>query len=241
MGATSPTRATTASSWFPCRRGQTIDEDLFWSRVRDELLKDHRRFAQKVGVPEIAYLHDIVPPTPSVSLQSLIDLYLEKGKPSHEGWTRKVKLIWRQFCEVIGGSHKVVRDVTDEDVMRYRDGVMSLFEAGKVSRTYVSHRFGQVKTIFRFALKRGVDQEQIKHMLTVCAVLTPPSKRDAKQIAKAAGKRIKVPEPDHADAVHEAAWRVRCQWKATFLLSLNCLLYPAEVAAVRKSGDRPEE
>lgn len=191
------------------------------------LANDPHDLARRTGISDLRALK---PLRPSISLAAIGNLYHTTGRPTDEKWAKESEKYWDNFCEVVGGKTRTARDLVAEDITRYRDSIRELFTSGKVSRTYVKHRFGQIKTIFAFARKEGKDQEEIRRVLDLCAVLRPPKKREAKLY----GKIPKKPEPISPKDMQALLNVCDEKWRAVFLLALNCALLPSEVAAVRK-------
>jgi len=122
------------------------------------------------------------------------------------------------------------REITAHAINRFHDLIYKAYNKGKAP-TYVFHRFTCPKTVFRYAMKRGKDQEQLQRVLALCAMLTPPGKASGKSEPIAAEHYRKL-----LDAVENEP-----KWKAIFLLALNAAMYPSEVAAVKKADINLDE
>ena len=75
-----------------------MDPDKLYESAHAEILADKARFAERVGISQIAWLGDIEPPGPSCTLQAVGQLYFGKraelsasgGGPAN--WTSSMKL-----------------------------------------------------------------------------------------------------------------------------------------------------
>lgn len=201
--------------------GPTLEGKIYWTKYfHDLLVRDPRHAAIELDDERLARLNELGERLPSLTLAEIGQAYLNKQPPLSKNWKRQSRQFWDEFCAVVKA--ETVRDVSPEDMSRYGDAILA---AGK-SPTYVAHRFGAIKSIFAFALKRGRDTEQLNRVLTLCKMLTPPRKN---------GTDPKPISPEHFAALLDAA---PITFKAVFLLSLNAALYPSEVAAVKKSHIR---
>lgn len=195
-----------------------LPSNAFWDKMRQVLHENPKLAAEKTGIEELAYLHDLKPPAPSIPLDDLLDLYLTKQLSAD--WKRQARLFWKELKTI--AKVKTAREITAEHIEAYHDKMFDKMERGKHSPTYVKHRFGMIKSIFSFGLKRGRDQAEMRRVLDLCKMLVPP---------RANGKN---PQPISRDHFHKLLAVSDVKWTAVYLLSLNAALYPSEVAAVRK-------
>jgi len=193
---------------------QTMPEDAFWAEVRRRITENPQLAAEKTGLP-LDRLHQFKEPQDSPTLKSIGETYIGKAQITiHE--RRKSKLYWDEFRKAV--KVKTVGELTQVLIADYYDEIMG---AGQ-SQTYVKHRFGKVKTVLNFAIKRGIAAEDINTVLAYCRILNPPK-------ANAAD-----PHPISVmdfDALYAAA---DDKWKAILLLALNCCMYGKEVADLEK-------
>ena len=198
-----------------------VTTDAFYAKCRDLILKDSARFAERVGIPEIAYLQDLKPPGPSVTLRGVGDLYFGKRKKISVEWRRKQKAHWKEFVDSVGV--KTIREVTDEGIERYHNNVWDEHEGNGRSPTYIAHRFQAVRTILRYAMRKTRDPQQIRRVLDLTEAFEQP--------AKAATDPRPISRPEFQKLLTVSSPK----WRAVFLLSLNAAFYPAEVADVRRA------
>jgi len=202
-------------------RAPRIDMDAFYAKARDLILKNPRRFADKVRIPQIGYLEDLEPPEPSLPLVRVGEMYRNKRRALSDGWKRKVKLFWDEFLAVV--NVETVRDIAADHIEAYYNVVYDQHSEHGQSPTYVAHRFQCVKSILRHAMIKGKDQEQLRRVLDLCVMLIPPEKSGTD------------PHPISREHFRKLLSKSDSKWKAVFMLSLNAAFYPSEVAAVKKS------
>ena len=198
-----------------------LDERSFWRRVRYELLTDPAKVALKTEIPQLAYFNEWKPPEPSLKLPDIGVLYRDKRKTISNEWKRKTRLFWHEFCDTV--KVKTVRDLTPDHIDAYYNKAYDEYAQHGRSPTYVAHRFQCIKSIFRHAMTKGRDQEQLRRVLDLCAMLIPPDK---------AGHNPRPISREHFAALLSVSDN---KWRAIFLLSLNAALYPSEVAVVERS------
>lgn len=197
-----------------------IDSPVFWAKVEELLKTDPKSFAERVHEPRIAWLDDLRPPEPSPTLDSLLETYLEKKRFRTDHERSVSKLFWNHFTEIVGV--RTVRELSKNIVAGYADKIVAQYERTddeKKSQTWVKHRFGKVKAILRFALKRSDESAMadISRALSYCQLFEVPPAPD--------------PDPrpiDPADfqKLHDAADDLD---KALMLFALNCCMYAEEV------------
>ncbi len=190
--------------------------------IRNLILTDPRKAAAELEIDQLAWLHDLKPPAPSLSLAEVGDTYFSRPLKGTDHWERKMRRMWNEFVCCV--SAETCREVTVESINRFRDKVLEAHNRGK-SPTYVAHRFGCVKTILNYAKSQVEHPDEFVRVLGLCAKLKPPRKRavDPEPIS-----------PEHFRKLMEAV-EDEPKWKAIFLLALNAALYPGEVAAVKRS------
>jgi len=191
--------------------------------IRDLILTDPRKAAAELGIDQLAWLQDVKPPPPSISLSDIGEMYSRRPLQSSDHWSRKIRRIWQEFIKLVGATY--IRDITRESMIRYRDAIYKKQKEGK-SRTFVAHRFGGVKAVLRYARSEVERPEEISRVVDLCVVFKLPRKE------RVAPKPIK---PEHFRRLLDAV-EGEPKWKAMFLLALNAAMYPSEVAAVKRSN-----
>ncbi|MGA2751466.1 MAG: tyrosine-type recombinase/integrase [Tepidisphaeraceae bacterium] len=202
------------------RKPLTVDRVVFgdevWPWLRQLILERPQHVAERTGIAEIAYLADLPCPKPSPNLRDIGQLYFDKA-PITKHEKQKSEKFWNEFCAVVG--IQTVKDLTAEIASTYLDHV---FAAGQ-SGTYVKHRFGKIKTILHFALRRGVASQEIRNALDACAVLVAPK------------ATVLDPHPISRDHYHKLLNAADPQMQAMLLLALNACLYAKETCDLRWS------
>jgi integrase len=198
-----------------------VPGDAFYARFRELILDNPQLVAERTGIAEIGYLQKLTPPAESLTLRQVADLYFNKRKKLTAHWKRKQSLYWREFVKIVGAA--TVRDIAIDDIQRYHDTIWNQYEKNDLSTTWLSQRFECVSTVFRYALKSGKDQQEVRRVIDLTAVFEKPRKNGAD------------PHPISPEAFRELVAVSSVKWRAVLLLSLNAALYPAEVADVKVS------
>jgi integrase len=206
------------------RRGRPVEyvaaigSPQFYAAVREMLIDDPIDLSLKTGVEWVARGADLPRPTPSPTLQELIDTYAAKAGITGEEVSR-CKRFWKQFAEVVG--IKTIRELSHDLVERYERRLAQTDLAPKS----VKHRYTGVRTVIAYGLRRGKGPEDCRRALDILAMLEAP-KADALD-----------PNPiSPADfwAIYDAAVNAGDgTFAALMLFALNAALYGSEVGAVR--------
>jgi integrase len=186
--------------------------------IRNLILTDPRKAAAELEIDQLAWLNDLKPPAPSLSLREIGDVYFNRTLKGTEHWERKMRRVWQEFEREVGVTY--IGELIREHIVQYRDAIQT---KGK-SRAFVVHRFGGVKAILRHAQSEVEHPKEISRVVDLCSLLKLPRKSQMKP------KPIKR---NHFHALLDAVER-EPKWKAIFLLALNAAMYPSEVAAVKK-------
>jgi integrase len=198
----------------PLTVSRVVFGDEIWPWLRQMILERPEHVAERTGIAEIGYLVELPRPKPSPTLQEIGRLYFDKASiTKHE--RQKSRKFWDEFIDVVG--IKTVKEMTAERTSEYLDHV---FAAGQ-SATYVKHRFGKVKTILQFALRRGIAPQEIRNALDACAVLIAPKATTLD------------PHPITRDHFHRLLNAADPQMKTMLLLALNACLYAKETCDLR--------
>ena len=195
-----------------------MDPAKLYDWARAEILANPVRFAERVGIPQLAYLDDLPLPGKSPTLASILKTYTTKADVQRHEHQRSERY-WQEFRKFIRGM--TIRDITQAQVADYHDWVMNEYRGGR-SRAWVAHRFGKVKALLNFAATRGVAPAEIAKVLALCKILKPPRKRSAD------------PHPISREDCHALLNVADSKWKAILLCMLNCALYGKEVGDLLK-------
>ena len=106
-----------------------VDDDLFWQIVRHHMIKDPKLAAQKLGIPEIAWLHRVKQPPPSLPIREPLNLYLARRKRITKGEQTNLREAWRLFFETVGV--KLVEDVTEAKVDKWHGVICERLDSGR--------------------------------------------------------------------------------------------------------------
>ncbi|MDM8006905.1 MAG: tyrosine-type recombinase/integrase [Phycisphaerae bacterium] len=135
-----------------------VDSALYWTKVRDDLLRDPKEFARKVGVPEIGYLERLKPPPPPLSLVEAGRLYLtEKQAEMHPKHWENVSTYWKEFCDLVGV--ETLDDLNRDAFAKYASIVKAkrLEKSTKTNKargqSWVRARFSTVATVVKYAFE----------------------------------------------------------------------------------------
>ncbi len=200
-----------------------LDGRWFWRNLGELIRENPRRVADLTALPELgnlAYLANVKRPNlPPLSKLGMV--YNEQSK-ANARWKKDVVKYWNEFVEMVGSS-SVVGNVRLEDVRRYGNAIEREREERDLSPSYVKARFDSVRTVLRSAKKQGFASPQLDELIGHCLVLDSPSHN---------GNDPKPIDRKHYQALLKSA---DVKWQAILLLSLNCGLYPSELASVRRT------
>ncbi len=195
------------------------DPDGLYDWARAEIQADPAKFAERVGIPQIAWLDELEPPGPGLTLEKVGELYFGKRKKVSDHWRRKQESYWKEFRKCV--RKRNLKGIKQPDIARYHDTIWNEYEKANRSPTYISHRVQAVRTILRHALKAGQDQRQVSRVLDLCATFETPVKKGTD------------PRPIGREDFQQLLDVSSPKWRAVLLVALNCAFYPSEVAAVR--------
>ncbi|MDB5324992.1 MAG: Tyrosine recombinase XerC [Phycisphaerales bacterium] len=198
-------------------RDLTLTEDQ-WAWLRNQIIERPKWVAERVGIEQIGYLSDLERPLPSAKLSTLIDTYTAKPALSSNELSRS-KLFWKQFVRATGVTH--VNEIEHAQVIAYEKAVLG---AGLAPKS-IHHRFGKVKTVFAFAIKRGIDIQACRKALDALAMLEVKEAHpmDPRPIAPDQFWKIYAKASDTGDTV----------FTTCLLTALNLCAYGGEISKLR--------
>lgn len=200
---------------------EAIDEAAIWTWVRRQIIANPRRVAQQVGIPAVAYLADLRPPEPSLTLREVESNYFARRKPMNKIASADQRRHWTEFARIVGA--KTVRDITREDIEKYHEQVWKQAKKRKWSSSSIRHRLDAPKTMLRASLKRGRDVEQLRRVIDLMALFERPS-------APATD-----PHPMSRNDLHALLDAASVKMRTAILLALNVAAYPSEVVGIKKA------
>lgn len=212
-----------------------IPEDEFWSLVGEMIRKNPKLAARKTGIEELAYLKDLSPPPPPLTLQRIGELYCgqrdrsgrfvskdrkEQGKqfddPS-EG--RKSWRCWQGFCEALKPV-EAVEGITNADLLRYHAAVHALGLADKT----IKNRYNKIGSVLKYAW------ELLKEYRPAIAEL----KTEFNIVCKAQGNEEPAPDPIDVEDFHAIFRAADKRWRAILLCMMNFAMHPKECGDIEK-------
>lgn len=195
-----------------------VNSDSFWAAVRRLLLEDPKRVALRTGIEWVARGAELPQPKPSPTLQHIGNLYCAKSGLSTNEAGRS-RLFWKEFTTAVGIS--TVRELTHEHLAQYE----AMTQERKLSAKSRLHRFRKIRTVFAYAIKRGIGIDDCRRALDITAML------EVKDHAPLDPQPVSAPQ---FRALLRAAVRAKDNvFAAMLLLSLNAALYPGEAASIR--------
>jgi len=102
-----------------------LPESMFLETARNFILKDPINAARKMGIPELARLEDLPPLEPPLSLEKILQYYLNRRKPSKDE-SRKMESVWKEFCGIV--KMRTVREISSDIIHDYCDIILADFE-----------------------------------------------------------------------------------------------------------------
>ena len=198
-----------------------IPENLFLEAAREIILRDPIDAARKLGIPELARLTDLPPLDPPLSLESILQFYLDHRKPSGEE-SKKMKSAWTEFCGIV--KMHTVREISSDMIHDYHDIIWAEHEKGGWKNSWLKARCSRVKTLLKYSFENGrTNKRELKTVLDFCKCLKVPTtvEEDAKPIDRG--------------QVHQLLSHCDTKWRAIILLALNCGYYAKDIHDLKKS------
>jgi len=155
---------------------ELIGSDAYWESVRDQILSSPKLAAQKTGIEQLAYLHRLIPPPPSKSLEEIVSLYLDdkEDELTPKEW-KNSRTWWDEFCEITKA--KFVADLDHESFRLYRRIIKQRQGNRDRSPVWVRSRFGKIKTIINHAMSGEMELSvEDRSILELRSLLKQPSK-----------------------------------------------------------------
>lgn len=200
-----------------------VDSALYWAKVRDDLLRDPREFARKVGVPEIGYLERLKPPPPPLSLVEAGRLYLTEKQPEmHPKHWENVSAYWSEFCELVGV--KTLEELSRDVFAKYAGMIKArrLKKSAKTNKTrgqsWVRARFSTVATIIKYAFEAQKITPELYAALRQAWLQPLALPKQPK------GKAITIKPAEFAEMLKAADDFM----KALLLVGVNAAFYPVD-------------
>lgn len=198
----------------------TPDDRYAWMATELSSPAGRKRAARKTGIVNLQWLDRVQPPKASPRLAVVVEHYVAKPGLSHDETVRARKQ-WGEFRQATGA--RTLRQISHTAVAKYEATMQTTGLAPKSIR----HRYGRVRTIISYAMRRGVDAKECRSALDVVAMLEAPAA---------------TPLSPHPIAVADF-WKIHAaamangdrQFAAMMLMAANCCMYSGEVSALRWS------
>ena len=184
-----------------------VDAAWFYERMRDALVNDPKECARRTGIKELAYLHRLEKPQPSVPVAKCIDIYLGRTRKVSDAERHNLSYAWEMFrtcCDT-----RYMSDVTEDCIAAWE---RALAEKGWADAT-TRNTIARVKSIIRYCAKRHADCRRVLNLLEVVEMPSMPA-HDPRPI----------PVPDYRALLGAADE----QWKAILLVAMNCCYYAVD-------------
>lgn len=200
---------------------RVVDEASYWERVRRDLMERPRIAAQRTGIAELGFLHELKPPPPSAKLADLLTRYIDdKSGRINKDEITNARTWWGEF-ERYTGARKIA-DLSHEAFRKYRARVQAAQKTSGYQNSYTRARFAKIKAIINHAsAETDLSPQDRQTLLLVSLLKLPP---------KPKGKPVDI-ERDEFDAILKAATDPRDL--AAVLLGLNCCFYPVDLQRLR--------
>lgn len=193
-----------------------VPDDALWMKFADLLRATPPTLAaQKLGVPEVAYLSDLKPPEPPARCADLLPLYLRKRKAVSAAEERKVRDAWLFFVETTNAH--TLADIDQNQVDAWERKLFAAYEAGDIGAKTVRHKVQRVTRILRYAVRKQVDSPNASRLLALIGKIDLPSGHEPD------------PRPISVSDFRALYHASDPQWRCILLLGLNCAFYPKDV------------
>lgn len=204
-------------------RSSITESPELWAWFRHQLLSRPAYVAQAVGIEQIAYLSKLAEPELSASLESLGTLYLNYKQLSRWELCHS-KGIWSDFVKVAARLGVTSVDGVNHALAKAYE---SHIAAKKFLPATLRHYYQKIRSVLRFAIKRGVSIVDCRKGLDALAKL---------EVNEVIALDPKPVSPADFWAIHgEAVKSGDATFGTLLLMALNTATYSGEVAAVKFS------
>lgn len=198
-----------------------IPEILFIQKARELILTDPITSAKKLGIPELARLDDLPRLEKPLSLQQILEFYLETRNPCKEE-QKKVKSIWKGFCKSV--KVRTVREITCDMIHDYKDKLCKICKSKGYKTSWLRRKFTRVKTVLNCSKKYGrTNKRELVRVLQWCECLSAPNTIDVSA------------KPIEREDVNKLLNVADVKWRAVILLALNCGYYAKDIHDLKKN------
>ena len=184
-----------------------VDAMWFYARMRDALVNDPGECARRTGIKELAYLHRLEKPKPSVPIAKCIDIYLGRTRKVSDAEKHNLSYAWAMFQECC--DTRYMSDVTEDSIAAWERALAKKGWADATTRNTIA----RAKSIIRYCAKRHADCHRVLRLLEVVEMPSMPAHDPKPILVNDYGALL-----DTADE----------QWKAILLVAMNCCYYAVD-------------
>lgn len=192
------------------------------ANIFNKWLEDPYECSKILGREDIANLHRFAPKDP-ISLSKVADYYFNyiptERPQASEKERKKVKAWFEQFVRITGKTY--LDDIRQNDIADYTQTILKMAKQKNRSNTWISHRWGAVKTVIKIYGTCLEDKSELDRVLRIWQDFRSPGSNDFSptQITKKQLKRLLS--------------NVNIKWKAIIYWSLNTCSYPIDVRLLK--------
>jgi integrase len=132
---------------------------------------------------------------------------------------KKVKKWFEQFVNIIGKTY--LDDIRQNDIAEYTQIILKTAKKEKRSNTWISHRWGAVKTVVKMYSTNTEDKTEIDRILRIWQDFRSPGSGDL------------TPQLITKKQFKKLLSSVNTKWKAIILWSLNTCSYPIDARLLK--------
>lgn len=197
-----------------------IPEAIYWSRVAEDLTHRPEIVAKMTGIAAVALLDVSAAPRQALRLAVILDAYKNDNASTNHTKAQVVNTFEKMMNHT---DAKTLADLTTDRLITYRRHVEATVPASSTRSYYYSC----TKRVISFALKMGLDQQQVRAAFDRCKVLWTGEKTPDPQ-----------PRPITRDEFQTLLKHGGEKWRTWLLLGLNLCMSIEEVCGLRwKSFD----
>jgi integrase len=192
------------------------------ANIFNKWLEDPYECSRLLGREEIANLHKLSSKDP-IPLSKMADYYFNyiptEREQASETERKKVKKWFEQFIRIIGKTY--LDDIRQKDISGYTQSILNMAKQQNQSNTWISHRWGAVKTVIRIYGTCTEDKTELDRNLRIWQDFRSPGSNDFN------------PALITKKQFEKLLSNVNIKWKAMIYWSLNTCSYPIDVRLLK--------
>lgn len=212
------------------------------AQIFRQWLQDPYQAAIKVGDERLAHL-DQLTVREAVKLSDMGQYYHSFVPTDREQASSrerdKVRGWWGDFCRIIGRA--TLDELRKEDVGHYATTIVGQAKKGGYSRTWVSHRFGAIRTVLNTYKTRMDDKTLVEKVLGWMKDYPCPQKINGNGDTYDPQRLSREQWQELLDMVSQGKSRTQVEWKAIILFALNTCSYGIDCRQVQMSHIKGHE